>query len=188
MQPLNKKERRRQRLRQADVDQYLRELARPRRVDEDFNAPLIVGRRLVQVVQIPSFEPLSSWDVRETADGLALFHASGPAGRDKVLSPGYARLDCPTAVLTRFVARLADLRLPVAPPPSNVALLDGARYELAVSQWLWSCRFRWSEDLPTEWSPLASVALEMINAFANLPVIPDPLTGQLDAESDQTTG
>jgi hypothetical protein len=167
----NKKERRRERLRREEADALARELARPRRIDEDFRH-LVVGHRRVQLLVLPSFDPVVCWDIRGTPDGLALYQARGPAHQDDMLSPGYWKLDCPKDVLEGFVRRLSDLRLPLAPPLPRMVGLDGTTYEIGIfGLHQWSCRFRWWEDLPEEWAELAEVAREMVSTFGRSAVI-----------------
>ena len=177
MSSSNKKERRRQRLRQADEEALARELARPRRVDEDFHARGI-GFRRVQVFVLPSFDPVRSWDIRERrgeASGeLALYYAEGPAGRDEMLSPGYRRLACPSNVLGRFVARLSAVRVCPVPPPLAYAGLDGTSFGVSIFGDLYSeCRLRWWGDPPADWVEVNVVVQEMIATFTACPLADD---------------
>lgn len=171
----NKKERRRERLKQAHEEQLAREMARVRRVDEDFHARLIVGFRRVQVFVLPSFDVVRSWDVREGSgaarDGLALYYSEGPAGQAEVLSPGYRRVACPSDVLAGFVDRLSAMRVCPVPPPLTHSGLDGAIYGVSIFGDLRAeCRLRWWDEPPADWADVGVVVREMITAFEACPL------------------
>lgn len=121
------------------------------------------GLVLFRIVVVASFEYTVAWEVRELADGLALFRSRSPE-RDVRLLVGEERLSARPAALRRLVDELRSFSVPLFPAMRRFAVADGGRVELVLrSGWDTSCHLSWSDGFhPPEWSGLVARVSAML--------------------------
>jgi hypothetical protein len=137
----------------------------PRRIDADVRVSGI-GQRRLQIVYAPSFDPGFSWDIREQPGDreLVLYRSRINFVDGHTELQGYHQLDLPSKTLETYLTKLLSLRLSLD-AQGGAWGLDGTTYQLALFDAFTSVRFKWWENPPAQWKPMADVTIEMIEKF-----------------------
>jgi hypothetical protein len=145
-----------------------------------------VGRRLVQVVHIPSFAKTVAWEVRESDERLALFRSRSPA-QDQYLLVDHVRFEAPSERLRAMVAPLIKPSVLAVPQMAGFGVADGTTIELAIDVgFRTSLRVAWCEGhAPAEWDELVRATAKMLSLFESAAAAEAPL--DLDETSRVTT-
>lgn len=171
MASMNKKERRREFLRQAETREKEEALARPRHPATDIGWRGI-GPRIVQVVCKDPWEPVRCWEIRDRSglDAKSMKYVvyySVSQSDDSDLLTGYQQMDVPSETLKNFVRRLSTVSIPIFHRMEPVAIADGTTYEVALYGGIQSsCRLSWRGDsAPETWREIDLLTSEMVDVF-----------------------
>jgi hypothetical protein len=145
-----------------------------------------VGRRLVQLVHIPSFARTVAWEVRESGERLVLFRSHSPAA-DQYLLVDHVRFEASSDMLRAMLAPLSTSSILAFPDMPGFGVADGTTIELALDVGSGtSVRVAWCEGhAPSEWDELVRAAAEMLSFFQSAAPAEAPL--DFDKTSTSTT-
>lgn len=129
-----------------------------------------LGARRLQLIEIPSFELASAWEVRQLDDQWLLFSScvdSGPWPTTRLRR--YDPIACPSSLLADYFHRLVRSSVPLALGFTGQAGLDGTITQLALFGDLYAeLRFQWWSEYPAGWRPLVEVTEEFLKALAKV--------------------
>jgi hypothetical protein len=141
--------------------------------------------RVCQLLVLPSFENLISWDVikvvsRQSGPQNRLYRSCwrmdldyqafrSPVERVKhprPFSPTFEKDWVPidSANLEAILSRLRSIRIPLS-PASQVVGADGTSFELEIHDLFCYARIRWWCDMPEDWRELEPVVTDLLRLF-----------------------
>lgn len=143
--------------------------------------------RLFQVIRCPAFEDAISWEIFEVAPAPTIYRAAkmqwlreqdsekfrNPVERLKYPRPLKPSIETNVnALRPEFVQSILEqlkaVQIPAWPSASRIGL-DGTMYELIVGGGFLSVHYRWWEQPPIEWQPLADISQAIVDQIeANL--------------------